>query len=95
MGFDFASQLSLLYPGQEYEITVMTGGLVNHTIRATRIGNSKSGTGDGPDSAILKYAPPYVASIGEAAPFPQDRQVSYLSHQFHFTSHSTHLTPVD
>lgn len=49
MGFDFASQLSLLYPGQEYEITVMTGGLVNHTIRATRIGDSNPGTGDGPD----------------------------------------------
>lgn len=82
MGFDFTSYLSSLYPGEEYQIQVLLGGLVNHTVRARRTDTAdtpaKSGSADGPETAILKYAPPYVASIGEDAPFSQDRQVRIL-----------------
>ncbi|KAK1765995.1 kinase-like domain-containing protein [Phialemonium atrogriseum] len=83
MGFDFTSYLSSLYPGEEYEIQVLLGGLVNHTVRARRTDTAdtpaKSGSADGPKTAILKYAPPYVASIGEDAPFSQDRQLTEAS----------------
>ena len=66
----------------KWEVTRLSGGLVNVTVRAhTRRGDCKSRR-----SAIIKYAPPFVAVIGEDAPFGTFRQVRTISR-----SHSRHL----
>jgi hypothetical protein len=75
MSYDFKDVLSNIDPSQTYQFEHFTGGLVNVTVRATRA--SPGGQGASPDhgTLILKYAPPYVAALGKAAPFSQDRQV--------------------
>jgi hypothetical protein len=67
--FDFNEYLKGCYPEGEYEVELLTGGLVNMTIRA-----ESAGKNPGP-GLILKHAPPYVAQIGPVMPFSQDRQV--------------------
>ncbi|KAL0938035.1 uncharacterized protein CTRU02_207766 [Colletotrichum truncatum] len=70
MTFDFEDYLKKLYSGSSFEITVLSGGLVNNTVRASKT------SGDAEhESLILKYAPPYVASEGPEMPFSQKRQV--------------------
>lgn len=75
MLFDFASYLLKLDPSQSYTVKQLTGGVVNVTVRAIK---THANAGRFPDhrTIILKYAPPYIAGIGENAPFSQIRQVS-------------------
>ena len=101
-----------------YEIEVLTGGLVNVTVRARVVSSSGSsapasagilaeegkveaeaesegereserevgreremesaGLKPPPQTMILKYAPPFVAALGEGAPFTRDRQVCFF-----------------
>ncbi|KAK2879540.1 hypothetical protein FQN49_000780 [Arthroderma sp. PD_2] len=82
MSFNFDSYFKQLDPHNTWLVNRLTGGLVNFTVRATRVENEpKNNTSvDEPgrfgkhQSLILKYAPPFVASVGEAAPFDQIRQ---------------------
>lgn len=76
MSFDFKAFLSKIDPSQDYEFQSVTGGLVNLTGRARKILPSGGGTFPQHDTLILKYAPPFVAALGEEAPFSQARQVS-------------------
>jgi len=63
--------------GGKWEITKLSGGLINVTVRVI-----PRGRGDDelrrpdPRSVVIKYAPPFVAAIGEGAPFGTFRQVS-------------------
>lgn len=83
MSFDFDSYFMQLDPLNSWTVKRLTGGLVNLTVRATKnkyAGRenetaSQPGQLEGCQSLILKYAPPFVASVGEAAPFDQIRQV--------------------
>ncbi|DAA79707.1 TPA_exp: Uncharacterized protein A8136_0480 [Trichophyton benhamiae CBS 112371] len=82
MSFDFDSYFMQLDPLNSWTVKRLTGGLVNLTVRATKnkyAGRenetaSQPGQLEGCQSLILKYAPPFVASVGEAAPFDQIRQ---------------------
>ncbi|KAL2136458.1 hypothetical protein VTI74DRAFT_3477 [Chaetomium olivicolor] len=76
MTFDFQPFLKTLYPSTTYSTTLLSGGLVNFTVRACRT-NPPPAAQDSPHppaSLILKHAPPYIASVGAAAPFSQSRQ---------------------
>ena len=75
MSFDFQAFLSKIDPSQNYEFQSLPGGLVNVTARAKKISSSGGGLFPKYDKLILKYAPPFVATLGENAPFSQDRQV--------------------
>lgn len=77
MLFDFASFLLKLDPSQSYTIKQLTGGVVNVTVRAVKSQATKASAGRFPEhgTMILKYAPPYIAGLGESAPFSQARQV--------------------
>jgi hypothetical protein len=58
--------------GGKWDVTKLSGGLINVTVRAVRRrGDHKSWR-----SAIIKYAPPFVAAVGEDAPCGTFRQVS-------------------
>jgi len=74
MLFYFEPFLSKIDPFQKYEFQTLTGGLVNLTVRATKVSPS-GGIFPKQNTLILKYAPPFVAVLGESAPFSQDRQV--------------------
>ena len=52
-----------------WDVVKLTGGLINVTVRVI------AGTGTSKRSVILKYAPPFVAALGEKTPFGQFRQV--------------------
>jgi hypothetical protein len=86
---DFNLALQKIDPETNWDIHPLTGGLVNFTIRATlkqRQGHdskqssisakSKAFDLSPYESLIVKYAAPYIASIGNSAPFSQFRQVS-------------------
>jgi hypothetical protein len=76
MAFNFEAFLSKIDPYQKYEYRSLAGGLVNLTVRATKLPPLVGGSiFPKHDTLILKYAPPFVATLGEAAPFSQDRQV--------------------
>lgn len=83
MSFDFDYYFKRLDPLNSWTISRLTGGLVNLTVRATKNKNGNDeneaagqfGQFKGYQSLILKYAPPFVASVGETAPFDQIRQV--------------------
>jgi hypothetical protein len=81
MSFPFSEFLSTFYRLQAFDITPCTGGIVNVTVRARKIPPNPQGAPgvdqyfDGHRSVILKYAPPYVAGVGEGAPMDQKRQV--------------------
>lgn len=75
MLFDFEPFLSKIDPSQKYELQTLTGGLVNVTVRASKVLPSGGGFFPKHGTLILKYAPPFVAALGESAPFSQDRQV--------------------
>ncbi|KAE9364853.1 hypothetical protein N431DRAFT_550233 [Stipitochalara longipes BDJ] len=74
MLFDFEPFLSKIDPTQKYEFQTLTGGLVNFTVRATKVSPS-GGIFSKHNALIVKYAPPFVAALGNSAPFSQDRQV--------------------
>lgn len=76
--FDFKAYLASLCPGEEFSIAVLTGGLVNVTVRATRTSPALETAYPklrNESSFILKYAPAFIAAMGESAPFSQFRQV--------------------
>lgn len=77
MLFDFSSYLSKFDPSQSYTIKQLTGGLVNVTVRAVKCADSSADGGRFPDHQliVLKYAPAFIAAVGETAPFSQYRQV--------------------
>ena len=80
--FNFQAYLASKCPGEQFEISVLTGGLVNVTVRATRIGPSLDSSPFSlaeASSFIMKYAPGYIASIGEEAPFSEFRQANFVS----------------
>ncbi|KDQ12556.1 hypothetical protein BOTBODRAFT_176249 [Botryobasidium botryosum FD-172 SS1] len=80
--FDFAAHLEKVVPDAKYSTTKLSGDLVNLVVRAIPHNFSdpsllnEIGPFGVPKSSnlILKYAPPYVASIGPNAPFSQHRQ---------------------
>jgi hypothetical protein len=82
MLFDFKSFLSKIDPSQKYEFQSLTGGLVNLTVRATKV-SPFGGIFPKRNTLILKYAPPFVAALGESAPFSQDRQVCLFVLKLH------------
>ena len=61
----FDSTLLSFGPPGTYNLTSLSGGLINETVRAS----CKHG------SFIMKYAPPYIAAIGPSAPFGRERQI--------------------
>jgi hypothetical protein len=77
MIFDFLAYLTRIDPSQTYVVTQLTGGVVNFTVRASKDVSQHVPRGRFPedDSLILKQAPPYMAGVGESAPFSQFRQV--------------------
>ena len=75
----FRQYLATIDPNQTYAIKQLTGGLVNYTVRATKVladgGDHRLSRFPGHDSIIIKHAPPFIAAIGEAAKFSPFRQV--------------------
>ena len=60
---------------RRWEVTKLSGGWINITVRAfPRREDDK--LGKDPKSVVIKYAPPFVARIGESVPFGTFRQVS-------------------
>lgn len=84
--FDFKSYLSNIDPVNEYKVTVLSGGRVNITVRATKTRPCTVSVErfPGRESIVLKYAPPYIAMDGQGATFSQFRQVSCISIFFLF-----------
>jgi hypothetical protein len=88
--FDFSAYLSKR-DANRYEITSLKGGLVNLTVRAKKIEvlpiderEDRDTVGinipeqrrfERQETLILNYALPFVAAVGEEAPFSQFRQV--------------------
>ncbi len=77
MLYDFDTFLSKIDPSQNYELQPLTGGLVNVTVRATKVSGKSGGLFPEHGSLVLKYAPPFVAALGDSAPFSQDRQYRF------------------
>lgn len=75
--FNFASYLLKLDPSQSYTIKQLAGGVVNITVRAVKFPATKANASRFPEhnTIILKYDPPYIAGVGESAPFSQVLQV--------------------
>lgn len=71
----FLDFLATCYGQVHYDIELLSGGVVNHTVRARNPGGGDHGA---PDSIIIKYAPPFIAGVGPDAPFSQDRQVGII-----------------
>ena len=58
-----------------WEVTKLSGGYINITVRVgPRRGDERLASN--PKSVVIKYAPPYMAMLGEGAPFGTFRQVS-------------------
>jgi hypothetical protein len=78
--FDFEAYLESVCPGEQFTITVLTGGLVNLTIRAVRTSPALDTclpSLRNESSFILKHSTPYIAALGESVPFSQFRQVHF------------------
>ena len=61
----------------KWEVIKLNGGLINVTVRVIPpCGDDE--VGRSPRSVVIKYAPPFVAAIGEGAPFGTFRQVSTI-----------------
>ena len=58
----------------KWEVTKLSGGLINVVVRATpRRGDDKLVRN--PRSVVIKYAPPFMDAIGKGVPFGTFRQV--------------------
>ena len=68
MLFDFEYFLSWIDPSQKYEFQSLTGGVVNLTVRATKVLTTGNSFFPKHDTLILKYAPPFVAALGHQRP---------------------------
>jgi len=62
-----------------WEVTRLIGGSINVTVRVTPPRRGGDKLARNARSVVMKYAPPYVAAIGEGAPFGTLRQVSTLT----------------
>lgn len=72
--FDFSSYLAAkLHPSMLQNIETLSGGLVNLTFRAN--GRFALCNYEDQESIIVKYAPPFIASLGPEAKFSTERQV--------------------
>ncbi|CAE6522207.1 unnamed protein product [Rhizoctonia solani] len=74
---DFTPALTAVDSYHEYSASPLSGGLVNLTVRVNisdAKGDHECPFGDA-RSVVAKYAPAFIASIGESAPFSQYRQV--------------------
>ena len=64
----------------DYKIVKLSGGYINVTVRAIFGGFNGSSLDPGAEqsfSVVMKYAPPFVAAIGEDRPFGTFRQVRF------------------
>ncbi|KAK2806845.1 hypothetical protein FQN51_005645 [Onygenales sp. PD_10] len=92
MSFNFDAYFRQHAPSETWSTQPLTGGIVNFTVRAVRSridppATSPQDTGPAPrgpsvrfsehESLVLKYAPPYVALVGEQAPFDRVRQLFF------------------
>ncbi|KAF8609508.1 hypothetical protein BDV93DRAFT_540783 [Ceratobasidium sp. AG-I] len=82
LDFDFTSILATLDPYHVYSASKLSGGFVNLTARITIAWKELDSVVEehecilgGASSVVAKYAPPYVAALGEDAPFSQYRQI--------------------
>jgi hypothetical protein len=66
----------LVSDGSKWEVTKLSGGLINITLRV--IPRRRDDKPESPRSVVIKYAPPFMAAIGESAPFGTFRQVSTI-----------------
>ena len=73
----FRQFLQDVCPDARFDITVLSGGLINETVRATALQEDDIDHHEQPQTLILKYAPPYIAALGPTAPFGQQRQVCF------------------
>lgn len=60
---------------RRWEVTKLSGGWINITVRVFPRREDEK-LGKDPKSVVIKYAPPFVARIGESVPFGTFRQVS-------------------
>lgn len=73
--YPYTPTQNLASGGSGWEVTKLNGGSINVTVRVSpRRGDDKHWRN--PRSAVIKYAPPFVAAMGEDAPFGTFRQVS-------------------
>ena len=79
-------------PGK-WEVTRLSGGLINVTVRVVRREDRKSCEKNSRRSVVIKYAPPFVAGIGEGMPLGTFRQVSTSPHFLESSLHQgcTHI----
>ena len=88
--FDFSSYLADKNQGVKYEVERLSGGIMNVVVRATRITNGRirqeeeenwdrgsriGWTWEKEKSLILKYAPPFIAAVGDEKKVGVYRQV--------------------
>jgi 5-methylthioribose kinase len=75
--FNFDSWAKHKDPGHRWRFEPLSGGLVNVVVRATHVESTSEHLSvfHPYETVILKYAPPFIASIGPAAPFSEFRQV--------------------
>ncbi|KAH7344551.1 kinase-like domain-containing protein [Rhizoctonia solani] len=74
---DFVPALTALDPYHQYFTSPLSGGMVNSTVRvhiSDATEEHECAFGDA-RSVVAKYAPAFIASLGEGAPFSQYRQV--------------------
>ncbi|KAL5640886.1 hypothetical protein ACGC1H_001386 [Rhizoctonia solani] len=74
---DFTPALAALDPYHQYSTSPLSGGLINFTVRVNISAATEEHEcpfGDA-RSVIAKYAPAFIASMGESTPFSQYRQV--------------------
>ncbi|KAG8694477.1 hypothetical protein FRC09_009825 [Ceratobasidium sp. 395] len=91
LSFDFVPILTALDPHHTYTTTPLAGGLVNLTSRIIITPKPDSEQHaclfrQASGSVVAKYAPPYIAAVGESAPFSQFRQV-IEARALHLLSH--------
>ncbi|KDN37786.1 hypothetical protein RSAG8_09941, partial [Rhizoctonia solani AG-8 WAC10335] len=75
--YDFTPALTTLDPYHQYLTSPLSGGMVNLTVRVNISDTTEEHTCPfgGARSVVAKYAPGFVASVGESAPLSQYRQV--------------------
>lgn len=71
---NYQAYLASVYPGTKWTLSMLSGGMVNTTMRATRASHTEEPV-DAPPSLILKHARPYVQSEGPEFTFSIRRQV--------------------
>lgn len=75
MDANYPAYLQSIYPDTTWTVQKLTGGIVNSTLRASRI----AGPDVAPKSVVLKHARPYIQSAGPGFSFSTKRQVGRLT----------------